>query len=456
MEQIIEHYYAEKEQEKQKEELSKSAMEEKAKKKKEEQIKRMTEKKRPKGDKYWDELAAPKDKWKVGKTLLELQKQFPMDEILKRMVKEEFKTNKVFRYPEEYEVYEEDEEIKRKLKKTERVRKLSPGQLAEKEAKEKELKLKKIEALKRSAIAETAAEKEKRLQMMHDKEIIGSFLRDAIKNYFKSKEKRLQEHTGTLRNYIGEQYQNLVTKYPEEMKRTFPFPNYGAAENNPNIGPNTTQKRRKLYPKEFKGYFLELLRSYVATSNGKIVKAPKKNVPFWIPSSKPCPAKEKGLTLGEATAKTTNVKGKKKEYGTSIRTLGEFALHAWNRKDELINEKKEKIMMTFSDVQNCTFKPHVTPYNNGGVIFKKEEEIDPKEVANAMGKNFEKSYPYVFKSGVYNKAMTFFQKGLHVDAMNKLREGFNIESLKRNFHPNYEAYKKYFLFLVMKLKETRR
>jgi len=60
------------------------------------------------------ELYEPKDKWKVGKTLLELQKKFPFDDIVKRMVKEEFKANKLFRYPEEYEVYDEDEEIKRK------------------------------------------------------------------------------------------------------------------------------------------------------------------------------------------------------------------------------------------------------------------------------------------------------------------------------------------------------
>lgn len=35
----------------------------------------------------------PKDRWKVGKELKELAKQFPHDRVIQRMVTEEFKTN---------------------------------------------------------------------------------------------------------------------------------------------------------------------------------------------------------------------------------------------------------------------------------------------------------------------------------------------------------------------------
>ena len=35
----------------------------------------------------------PKDKWKVGRQLKELQKLFPHDRVLQRMVHEEFKKN---------------------------------------------------------------------------------------------------------------------------------------------------------------------------------------------------------------------------------------------------------------------------------------------------------------------------------------------------------------------------
>ena len=52
-----------------------------------------------------DEIAKPKDKWKVGKKLLEMQEKFPHDRVLQRMVKEEFKANQTFRYPDEYDLY---------------------------------------------------------------------------------------------------------------------------------------------------------------------------------------------------------------------------------------------------------------------------------------------------------------------------------------------------------------
>ena len=52
-----------------------------------------------------DEISKPKDKWKVGKKLLEMQEQFPHDRVLQRMIKEEFKANQTFRYPDEYDLY---------------------------------------------------------------------------------------------------------------------------------------------------------------------------------------------------------------------------------------------------------------------------------------------------------------------------------------------------------------
>ena len=64
--------------------------------------------------KRMNELAKPNDKWKVGKKLLELQKEFPHDRVLQRMVKEEFKANQTFRYPDEYDKFDQEEEKKMK------------------------------------------------------------------------------------------------------------------------------------------------------------------------------------------------------------------------------------------------------------------------------------------------------------------------------------------------------
>jgi len=62
-----------------------------------------------------DKLAKPKDKWKLGKRLIELQKMFPHDRVLERMIKEEFSKNQQFRYPAEYDVYNKEQDDKLKI-----------------------------------------------------------------------------------------------------------------------------------------------------------------------------------------------------------------------------------------------------------------------------------------------------------------------------------------------------
>ena len=50
-------------------------------------------------------LAKPIDKWKLGKQLLELRKEFGHDRCLERMIKQEFAKNQAFRYPVEYDTF---------------------------------------------------------------------------------------------------------------------------------------------------------------------------------------------------------------------------------------------------------------------------------------------------------------------------------------------------------------
>ena len=51
----------------------------------------------------------------MGNQLAELRRNFPHDRVVQRMIKEEFKSNKTFKYPEEYEIY--DENFENNLKK---------------------------------------------------------------------------------------------------------------------------------------------------------------------------------------------------------------------------------------------------------------------------------------------------------------------------------------------------
>ncbi len=59
-----------------------------------------------------NKLARPKDRWKRGKILLQLKKKFPHDAVLERMIKEEFRENRVFKHPEEYDVFDDEEEVR--------------------------------------------------------------------------------------------------------------------------------------------------------------------------------------------------------------------------------------------------------------------------------------------------------------------------------------------------------
>lgn len=59
---------------------------------------------------YYTHLAKPKDKWRVGRQLKQLAKEFPHDRVIQRMVQEEFKTNQPFMYPEEYDVFDQGQE----------------------------------------------------------------------------------------------------------------------------------------------------------------------------------------------------------------------------------------------------------------------------------------------------------------------------------------------------------
>lgn len=61
-------------------------------------------------EKLINELAQPKDKYKTGRVMLELKKQFKYDNVIKKMIKNEFKDNKLFKFPEEYAIRDEEEE----------------------------------------------------------------------------------------------------------------------------------------------------------------------------------------------------------------------------------------------------------------------------------------------------------------------------------------------------------
>jgi hypothetical protein len=63
-----------------------------------------------KNTKRLEELAVPKDKWKRLRILMDLKKKFNHDITLQKMINEELKSNRVFKYPEEYDLYDDIED----------------------------------------------------------------------------------------------------------------------------------------------------------------------------------------------------------------------------------------------------------------------------------------------------------------------------------------------------------
>ena len=57
-----------------------------------------------------NELAKPKDKWKRLRILMDLKKKFKHDITLEKMIREELKDNRVFKFPEEYDLYDDQED----------------------------------------------------------------------------------------------------------------------------------------------------------------------------------------------------------------------------------------------------------------------------------------------------------------------------------------------------------
>lgn len=74
-------------------------------------------------------LAKPKDKWKRLRILMDLKRKFKHDMVLEKMIKEELKSNKVFKFPEEYDLYDdaEDKLCKHMGEKGIQVKELSAG-----------------------------------------------------------------------------------------------------------------------------------------------------------------------------------------------------------------------------------------------------------------------------------------------------------------------------------------
>lgn len=175
-----------------------------------------------------ESIAQPKDKWKLGNELKQLKKAFPHDRVLERMIDEEFKTNQVFKYPQEYDLYdaEKEEAFKKGFKngqeKEARAWAVSTDHaFIEKQAEQLE-NFKKADMYDKDGYAhymKAQAKKEMALEKLLHQQAYD--YQDYVKNRGKGKEKK------TLRAVLAQNYQSMVAKHGKLAEERFPHTAYG-------------------------------------------------------------------------------------------------------------------------------------------------------------------------------------------------------------------------------------
>jgi hypothetical protein len=163
--------------------------------------------------KTMDELTKPKDKWKRGKKLLELQSKFPHDLVLQRMVREEFKENRLFRYPEEYEIYDKEEEDKRNMAKHKMATSVQLEGMEKEKAEKLALQLEKFMYKEEQAqqLGKMVANDKK-----HKLKSFNAAMRREIEDYAKMAKNRMYEkQTKGQREMLAEIYTRLKNVHPE-------------------------------------------------------------------------------------------------------------------------------------------------------------------------------------------------------------------------------------------------
>jgi DNA-binding transcriptional MerR regulator len=100
------------------------------------------------------------------------------------------------------------------------------------------------------------------------------------------------------------------------------------------------------------------------------------------------------------------------------------------------------ILMTFDEVENCTFNPVVrsklptklqTSKENQNLLYGKPETNMKKKVEEY---STSKEYKKAFMIGIFNKAMNEFREGRAVNAYKTLNTHFNLDQIRKFYNKN--------------------
>jgi hypothetical protein len=412
---------------------------EKERKEKEEQ--KMKEKSKPTKEEYqrllekYSKLAQPKDKWRTGRVMLSLKKQYAYDNILRKMIKHEFTENRKFKYPEEYAIYDSDEErkvlfrsgLEKNVGSKENIDGIRDMILKTKYADDNQRKTdeKKLENLSKE---DRALEKFIRTSVIrYYKNRIAMFNKDPTKTTKEEKEKAL------INKFLTEIYTYMLKNHGAATKRRFPRITYG------------TRKKSRFanYPQHLKSYFFQLVRRLRKSPDGKFKFGDIDTLAFWAPAGSnackvhgaECPLYCKHNTHNDYIY-TQNKKSAKMLHDGDILLNDDERLHLWKRKDLI--DKKSKIFLCLSEAEHCTFEPNTNNKKNGMT----NEEAVNKRISNKvwvdqMGGNFATKFPLIFKDGICKKAQKMYLDGEFKEMVTLLETAFDLDSIRAHFDPKF-------------------
>lgn len=187
------------------------------------------------------ELAKPKDRLKVGKAIMNMTKMFPNDKILKKLLIQEFHEKKLAKYPEEYDIYDSEEEAEIKgrdlLKepyKTAAAEKRQFLTLADLSRPQKKREKEIVEPFqsqleKFATESQKRVDKEKQQEREYDKQhkLLERFILNSVREFLENRKKRLEENIPTLKEFLTKSYKEMKKAHPEATQQRFPHITYG-------------------------------------------------------------------------------------------------------------------------------------------------------------------------------------------------------------------------------------
>lgn len=424
---------------------------------------------------YKQFIAQPKDKYRVGKEILKLQKLFPKDKLLRRLILEEFKDNKLVKLPLEYDVYDPDEEARIKERKGN-----DPQFIENPDTRKCQLTIQELERPKKERVQQISQMFEKNLQdycsqkksemddakrvkqqQAKEDRLMKRYIQLKAVQFINQRKKRFEEKIPTLNEFLSSIHKEMLTgEHKESCKRNFPYLRYGEASRKFKTKlMEQSKKKWKLfdsYPMALKKYFFKVVRQIIRADIHNLEKDKHEKLPFWAPPSKQnmcrvhvqidCPP---GCQYQTCNKKVVALSRDLKE-AEEFKQKQSYS--AWD--NEQLEKEKLNFLMKFSDATHCTFQPAILkrlPQKKINIMKEKklgynwvQEKVDNPDTKfedwlKKMGPNFKNRYPKIYKLGVLKRVQLFIRKQDYRTAMLRLREAFNVEHIKKEIEgPNYK------------------